>query len=272
MPPESRLSTRHFFLPAFLSLHRDNDPMAFRLAAISLRQILRLLSLRFRSSRSKDLELLVLRQELDVSTVRCPAQGSDPKSDGCSPASSACDQSGDRLSSLVTPDTIRRWHRDLVRAKWHYRHWVVSRGRIPDHVRLLVWRLASENPTWGSKPVPRAPWNGIPSSPLAKHGVANRRVLPSRRRWRVIGARRFQADRELITTWPRGGYRIKTLRPGRLLHNSTSISRYRRGTIARTSGESVRPEFLGSSHRGLLHRCHDGGDGAVDIGLRCAPA
>jgi transposase InsO family protein len=53
------------------------------------------------------------------------------------------------VSSLVTPDTIRRWHRDLARAKWRYRHRVVSRGRIPDHVRLLVWRLASENPTWG---------------------------------------------------------------------------------------------------------------------------
>jgi len=55
----------------------------------------------------------------------------------------------DRLSSLVTPDTIRRWHRELVRSKWRDRHRVVSRGRIPDHVRLLVWRLASENPTWG---------------------------------------------------------------------------------------------------------------------------
>ncbi len=50
---------------------------------------------------------------------------------------------------LVTPDTIRRWHRDLVPAKWRYRHRVVPRGRIPDHVRLLAWRLASENPTWG---------------------------------------------------------------------------------------------------------------------------
>ena len=50
----------------------------------------------------------------------------------------------ERLSSLVTPDTIRRWHREMVTARWHYRHRVVWRGRIPDHVRLLVWRLASE--------------------------------------------------------------------------------------------------------------------------------
>jgi hypothetical protein len=40
--------------------------MAFRLVAISLRQVLRLLLFGCRSSRSKDLELLVLRQEIGV--------------------------------------------------------------------------------------------------------------------------------------------------------------------------------------------------------------
>jgi hypothetical protein len=40
--------------------------VAFRLVAISLRQILRLVFLWCRSSRSKDLEVLILDQELDV--------------------------------------------------------------------------------------------------------------------------------------------------------------------------------------------------------------
>ena len=123
--------------------------MAFRLAAIGLRQILRLLLLRCRSSRSKDLELLVLRQELDVLRRQVPRPRFRPEERWVLTVLQRLRPVRDRLSSLVTPDTIRRWHRDLARAKWRYRHRVVSRGRIPDHVRLLVWRLASENPTWG---------------------------------------------------------------------------------------------------------------------------
>jgi len=123
--------------------------MAFRLAAIGLRQILRLLLLRCRPSRSKDVELLVLRQELDVLNRQVPRARFRPEERWVLTVLQRLRPVRDRLSTLVTPDTIRRWHRELVRSKWHYRHRVVSRGRIPDHVRLLVWRLASENPTWG---------------------------------------------------------------------------------------------------------------------------
>jgi hypothetical protein len=123
--------------------------MAFRLAAISLRQVLRLLLLRCRSSRAKDLELLVLRQELDVLHRQVPRPRFRPDERWVLTVLQRLRPVRDRLSTLVTPDTIRRWHREMVRSKWLYRHRVVSRGRIPDHVRLLVWRLASENPTWG---------------------------------------------------------------------------------------------------------------------------
>jgi putative transposase len=55
----------------------------------------------------------------------------------------------ERLSSLVTPETLRRWHRELVRSKWRFRHRINPRKRIPEEVQLLVWRLATENPAWG---------------------------------------------------------------------------------------------------------------------------
>jgi transposase InsO family protein len=55
----------------------------------------------------------------------------------------------ERFSTLVTPDTLRRWHRDLVRHKWHRQHRIVPRRRIPDPTRALVLRFATENPTWG---------------------------------------------------------------------------------------------------------------------------
>jgi hypothetical protein len=118
--------------------------MAFRLAAIGLRQILRPLLLRGRSSRSKDLELLVLRQELDVLHRQVPRSRFQPEERWVLTVLQRLRPVRDRVSFLVTPDTIRRWHRELVRAKWRYPHRVVSRSRIPEHVRLLVWRLASE--------------------------------------------------------------------------------------------------------------------------------
>lgn len=120
--------------------------MTFRLIAISLRQVLRLVLLVCRSSRSKDLELLVLRQEVDVLRRQVARPRFRPEErlvlQFLRPAR-------DRLLSLVTPDTLRRWHRGMVRATWHYGHRIVSRGGIPEHVQLLVWRLATENPTWG---------------------------------------------------------------------------------------------------------------------------
>jgi hypothetical protein len=44
---------------------------------------------------------------------------------------------------------LRRWHRELVQRKWNRPHRINSKRAIPLHTRLLVWRLASENPTWG---------------------------------------------------------------------------------------------------------------------------
>lgn len=54
-----------------------------------------------------------------------------------------------QVATLVTPDTILRWHRELVARKWTYR---AGRGRpagLQAHLRALVIRMATENPTWG---------------------------------------------------------------------------------------------------------------------------
>jgi putative transposase len=59
----------------------------------------------------------------------------------------------ERLSNLFTPDTLRRWHRELVRAKWRFPHRVVSRPRISLENQVLVWRMARENDGWGYKPI-----------------------------------------------------------------------------------------------------------------------
>jgi putative transposase len=56
------------------------------------------------------------------------------------------------LTTIVTPDTILRWHRRLVAEKWDYsdrRAKVPGRSPVPDKVARLVLRMAIENPSWG---------------------------------------------------------------------------------------------------------------------------
>jgi putative transposase len=53
-------------------------------------------------------------------------------------------------SFVVSPQTLLRWHRELVRRKWTYRQ-APTGGRTPiiDEVRELILRIARENPRWG---------------------------------------------------------------------------------------------------------------------------
>lgn len=57
----------------------------------------------------------------------------------------------ERVSVIVTPDTILRWHRELVAAKWDYSARRKSPGRpaVSQEIQELVLRIAKENPTWG---------------------------------------------------------------------------------------------------------------------------
>ena len=55
------------------------------------------------------------------------------------------------LRLLVTPDTILRWHRDIVRRRWVARSAGGRTGRPATrrNIRALVRRLARDNPNWG---------------------------------------------------------------------------------------------------------------------------
>jgi hypothetical protein len=57
-----------------------------------------------------------------------------------------------QVGTLVTPDTILRWHRLLVAKKWDYserRKKKLGRPPISQEIQDLVVRLARENPRWG---------------------------------------------------------------------------------------------------------------------------
>jgi transposase InsO family protein len=55
-----------------------------------------------------------------------------------------------QLDTLVTPDSLLRWHRQSVAQKWNYVHRrSVGRPRIKDEIAELILRIAEENPGWG---------------------------------------------------------------------------------------------------------------------------
>jgi putative transposase len=51
-------------------------------------------------------------------------------------------------ATLFTPDTLLRWHRQLIARKWTYATTSGRRGLMLE-IQRLVTRMAAENPTWG---------------------------------------------------------------------------------------------------------------------------
>ncbi|HEY8819182.1 MAG TPA: hypothetical protein VIM25_10245 [Candidatus Limnocylindrales bacterium] len=103
-----------------------------------------------RVDRSKDLEILVLRHQLRV-LQRTSGRPKLRVIDRVLLAAASRLIPRDRwVAFLVTPATLLRWHRELVRRKWTYR----KTGRpcrppIDAAIRELILRLARENPPRG---------------------------------------------------------------------------------------------------------------------------
>ncbi len=54
------------------------------------------------------------------------------------------------LQTLVTPDTLLRWYRELVASKWNYSHRRgPGRPRVMKTIVDLILQMALENPSWG---------------------------------------------------------------------------------------------------------------------------
>ncbi|MBB5896652.1 integrase [Kutzneria kofuensis] len=92
--------------------------MAPRLLYLIFVRLVGLLVLLGRSSAYKDVELLVLRHEVAVLRRGKPKPRLDWVDRAVFAALTRLLPTGLRLHRLVTPDTILRWHRRLVAAKW----------------------------------------------------------------------------------------------------------------------------------------------------------
>jgi putative transposase len=99
----------------------------------------------------KDVELLVLRYELEV-LRRQVARPHLRAADRALLAAAACHLArSSRGARLVTPRTLLRWYRALVRRKWRQPPGPRGRPPVRAEVRALVLRLARENPRWGHR-------------------------------------------------------------------------------------------------------------------------
>jgi putative transposase len=97
----------------------------------------------------KDIELIVLRHELEV-LRRQVARPKLRPADRALLAAAAFELPRPlRDARLVTPRTLLRWHRALVRWKWRQPSGRRGRPPLTVEVQKLVLRLACENPRWG---------------------------------------------------------------------------------------------------------------------------
>src|SRR5436190_4899306 len=116
----------------------------------SLRRLLELVALRFRSEREKEIEILLLRHQLRVLERQVARPALTPADRALLAAfSRVLPRQAWKRSSFVTPATLLRWHRELVVRRWTYPHRRRGRPPTPAEVRALVLRLARENPSWG---------------------------------------------------------------------------------------------------------------------------
>jgi hypothetical protein len=113
-----------------------------------------------RTSKSdKDLEILILRQQVRIlqRKTKTPPRISDSERmilatllDKYCSFKDGARQHLNQVMMIFKPDTVLRWHRELVRRKWTFkRKGKPGRPVISSELEALIIRLAKENPRWG---------------------------------------------------------------------------------------------------------------------------
>ena len=126
-----------------------------------------------RLAASKDAEPLGLRQEVAVLRQHNPNPGWTGPTRAVIAALAQLLPVSMRINRLVTPVTLLRWHRRLIRWRWTCPSPV---GRPPIDVQLatLIERIARENPGWAtSRSGVNCPAWGSTSEPQPRGGRRN---------------------------------------------------------------------------------------------------
>jgi putative transposase len=104
---------------------------------------------RLRSQHAKDVEIAVLRHQISVLRRQTTRPQFRPADRAVLATLSRALPRQLWSVFLVTPDTILRWHRQLVTRKWTQSRRQGGRPALADQVVALILRLARENPRWG---------------------------------------------------------------------------------------------------------------------------
>src|SRR3569623_2285720 len=105
-------------------------------------------------------------------------------------------------STIVTPDTLLRWHRDLIARKWDSSD-RRSPGRPPMMAELgkLIVKMAIENPSWGYTRIQGALANlrhavgrGTIANVLKAHGIAPAPQRGKRTSWSIVATDFFSVE------------------------------------------------------------------------------
>ena len=117
------------------------------------------LTLRREATNDKDLEIMILRHQLRILQRKVDSKSRFSRSEKLiltvltiafkAQIKGLCNRLDEALL-VFKPDTILKWHRELVKRKWTFKQERrAGRPRTTAEVEALVVRLAQDNPHWG---------------------------------------------------------------------------------------------------------------------------
>ncbi len=123
-------------------------PVALSFLYLAFLRTIQILFLQRSDDSDLAIEVVILRHEVAVLRRQVARPAMRPSDRALLAGLSRLIPRAKRSRFFVQPDTLLRWHRELVRRKWTYPK-PSGRPRIPAGTVQVVIRLARENPTWG---------------------------------------------------------------------------------------------------------------------------